>query len=50
MTTPGRVASFRIPFYYDGSLFPQADGVFRWPLDWNFSMEGATPRVQDWLL
>ncbi len=36
-------------FVLRGSLFPRADGVFHWPLDWNFSMEGATPRVQDWL-
>jgi hypothetical protein len=36
-------------FVLRGSLFPRADGVFRWPLDWNFSMEGATPRVEDWL-
>jgi hypothetical protein len=33
-----------------GSLIPRADGVFRWPPDWNFSIEGATPRVQDWLI
>ena len=36
-------------FVLRGSLFPRADGVFRWPPDWNFSIEGATPRVQDWL-
>ena len=36
-------------FVLRGSLFPRGDGVFRWPLDWNFSMEGATPRVEDWL-
>ena len=36
-------------FVLRGSLFPRADGVFRLPLDWNFSIEGATPRVQDWL-
>src|SRR4029077_19001186 len=36
-------------FVLRGSLFPRADGVFHWPLDWNFSMEGATPRVQNWL-
>jgi hypothetical protein len=36
-------------FAMQGSLFPRADGVFRWPLDWIFSIEGATPRVQDWL-
>jgi hypothetical protein len=32
-----------------GSLFPRANGVFRWPPDWNFSIEGETPRVEDWL-
>ena len=37
-------------FVMRGSLFPRADGVFHWPLDWNFSIEGATPRVQDWLV
>jgi hypothetical protein len=39
----------RNSFVLRGSLFPRAIGVFRWPLDWNFSMEGATSRVQDWL-
>jgi AsmA-like C-terminal region len=37
-------------FVMRGSLFPRADGVFRWPLDWNFSIDGATSRVQDWLV
>ncbi len=36
-------------FVLRGSLFPQGNGVFRWPPDWNFSIEGATSRVQDWL-
>lgn len=36
-------------FVLKGSLFPRSDGVFHWPVDWNFSIEGATPRVQDWL-
>ncbi len=36
-------------FVLRGSLIPRADGVFRWPPDWNFSIEGATPRVQDWM-
>ena len=39
----------RDSFELRGSLFPRADGVFHWPLDWNFSMEGTTPRVQNWL-
>jgi hypothetical protein len=36
-------------FVLRASLFPRADGVFHWPLDWNFAIEGATSRVQDWL-
>jgi hypothetical protein len=36
-------------FVLRGSLFPRADGVFHWPLDWNFFIEGATSHVQDWL-
>lgn len=36
-------------FVMRGSLFPQANGVLPWPPNWNFSIEGATPRVQDWL-
>jgi hypothetical protein len=36
-------------FVMRGSLFPRADGVFRWPLDWNFSIEGATSRLEDWV-
>jgi hypothetical protein len=39
----------RNSFVLRGSFFPQLNGVFRWPPDWNFSIEGATPRVQDWL-
>jgi hypothetical protein len=39
----------RNSFVVRGSLFPAANGAFRWPLDWNFSVDGATSRVQDWL-
>ena len=39
----------RNSFVLRGSIFSQGNGVFRWPPDWNFSIEGATPRVQDWL-
>jgi hypothetical protein len=39
----------RNSFIMRGSLFSRGNGVFRWPPDWNFSMEGATSRVQDWL-
>jgi len=38
----------RNSFVVRGSLSPQANGEFHWPLDWNFSVEGATPRVEDW--
>jgi hypothetical protein len=39
----------RNSFVLRGSLFPQENGTFHWPPDWNFSIDGATPRVQDWL-
>ena len=37
-------------FVLRGSLLPQANGVLHLPLDWNFSIEGATKRAQDWLV
>jgi AsmA-like protein len=39
----------RNSFVMRGSLFSRGNGVFRWPPDWNISIEGATSRVQDWL-
>ncbi len=36
-------------FVLRGSIIPDAGGVIRWPLNWNLSIEGATPRAQDWL-
>ncbi len=39
----------RNSFVVRGALFPGASGAPRWPPDWNFSVEGATSRVQDWL-
>jgi hypothetical protein len=45
---PTRSAS-RNSFVIRGSLVSQGNGVFRWPPDWNFVIEGATSRVQDWL-
>jgi hypothetical protein len=36
-------------FVLHGSIFPDSNGFFRWPPNWNCSIEGATPRVQDWL-
>jgi AsmA-like C-terminal region/AsmA family len=37
-------------FVLRGSISPRANGALGWPLDWNFSVEGATSRVQDWLV
>ncbi len=39
----------RNSFVVRGALVPRADGALHWPLDWNLSIEGVTPRVQDWL-
>lgn len=36
-------------FVVRGALFPQANGMLRWPPDWSFSVEGAASRVQYWL-
>jgi hypothetical protein len=36
-------------FVLRGSLIPRANGVFRWPPDWSFSIEGATSHVQNWV-
>ena len=55
---PPRVARDKNPaaedpqnsFVLRGALFPRADGVLHWPLDGTFFIEGATPRVQDWLV
>ncbi|MBZ5643539.1 MAG: AsmA family protein [Acidobacteriia bacterium] len=37
-------------FFLRASIFPDSGGVFRWPPNWNCSIEGATPRSQDWLM
>jgi len=37
-------------FVLRGSIFPGANAVLGWPLDWNLSIEGATSRIQDWLV
>jgi hypothetical protein len=39
----------RNSFVLRGSIYPRANGLLGWPLDWNLSVEGATSRVQDWL-
>jgi len=51
-STPSQAEINETPnsFTMRGSLIPRGDGVSRWPPDWNFSIEGATPRVQDWLV
>lgn len=45
----GAAESPKNAFVVRGSLSPQVNGAFRWPPDWNFSVEGATARAQDWL-
>jgi hypothetical protein len=42
-------SELRNSFVVRGSLFPRANGVFRWPPDWNFTIEGETSRVEDWI-
>jgi len=32
-----------------GTIFPDASGIFHWPRSWNFSIEGGTPGVENWL-
>jgi len=32
-----------------GSLAPDSGGVFRWPPNWDCTVEGATPGAEDWL-
>jgi hypothetical protein len=39
----------RNSFVMRGSLFLKGNGELRWPPDWSLALEGATPRVQDWL-
>jgi hypothetical protein len=41
-------SALRNSFIVRGSLVPEANGAFRWPPDGNVSIEGATPRAQDW--
>jgi hypothetical protein len=39
----------RNSFVLRGGIYPQTTNALRWPLDWNFSADGAASRVQDWL-
>jgi hypothetical protein len=36
-------------FTLAGAIIPERAGIFRWPLNWNLSIQGQTPRTQDWL-
>jgi len=36
-------------FTMRGTIFPDASGIFHRPANWNFSIEGATPRAENWL-
>jgi hypothetical protein len=36
-------------FVLRGSVFPDSTNVLRWPLNWNFAIQGGTPGAQDWL-
>jgi len=37
-------------FLLQGSISPDSGGIFRWPPNWNCSVEGATPRAEDLLI
>ncbi|HEX4642425.1 MAG TPA: hypothetical protein VH161_03120, partial [Candidatus Acidoferrales bacterium] len=39
----------RSSFVLRGGIYPQSSNTLHWPLDWNFSADGAASRVQDWL-
>jgi hypothetical protein len=36
-------------FTMRGTIIPDGSGIFHRPSNWNFSIEGATPRVENWL-
>ena len=36
-------------FILRGAVIPNESGSYRWPPNWNFSVEGSTSRLQDWL-
>jgi hypothetical protein len=46
---PAGATSSRNSFVLRGGLYPQSAGIWHWPLDWNFSADGAASRVQDCL-
>ena len=36
-------------FTMRGTIFPDSSGIFRGPPNWNFSIEGATPHIENWM-
>jgi len=36
-------------FTMRGTIFPMGSDMFHWPPNWSFSIEGGTPRVENWL-
>jgi uncharacterized protein involved in outer membrane biogenesis len=36
-------------FTMRGTIFPDGPGMFHWPPNWSFSIEGGTPRIENWL-
>src|SRR5258708_18883501 len=47
--TDASAADVSSSFVLRGSVFPDRNGAIQWPPHWHFSIEGATPRAQDWL-
>lgn len=48
--TAANLADSSNVFQLRGSILPASNGKDRWPMNWNLSIEGATPRAQDWLV
>ncbi len=48
--TGANLANSSNAFLLRGSILPDSNGKYRWPMNWNLSIEGATPRAQDWLV
>jgi hypothetical protein len=36
-------------FTIHGTIFPDGPGMFHWPPNWSFSIEGGTSRIENWL-
>jgi len=48
--TNGEEDSTPNSFMMRGAILPYSFGVYSWPPNWNFSVEGETAQVQDWLI